>query len=129
MKPLPSAKSHDGVTLRQAALIAGAAYLLNPVSYAEFSIYPKLVAANNAAQTAQNISSHLGLFAVAILWYIVSFIRDVVIAWALYVPVGALRDWRIFPESWRKADISGVILREPVTSLTGSAQVVIDECG
>jgi hypothetical protein len=42
MKPLPSAKSHDGVTLRQAALIAGAAYLLNPVSYAEFSIYPKL---------------------------------------------------------------------------------------
>jgi hypothetical protein len=85
MKPLPSAKSHDGVTLRQAALIAGAAYLLNPVSYAEFSIYPKLVAANNAAQTAQNICSHLGLFAVAILCYIVSFIGDVVIAWALYV--------------------------------------------
>ena len=38
MKPVPSAKSHNGVTLRQAALIAGAAYLLNPVSYAEFSM-------------------------------------------------------------------------------------------
>jgi Domain of unknown function (DUF4386) len=85
MKPLPSAKSHDGVTLRQAALVAGAAYLLNPVSYAEFSVYPKLVAANNAAQTLQNISAHLSLFAVAILCYIISFIGDVVIAWALYV--------------------------------------------
>src|SRR5450755_251871 len=80
-----SASPHEGITLRQAALVAGFAYLLNPVSYAEFSIYPKLVAAGNAAQTAQNISAHLGLFAAAILCYIVSFIGDVVIAWALYV--------------------------------------------
>ena len=49
MKPVSAAKSYDGVTLRQAALVAGFAYLLNPVSYAEFSVYPKLVAANNAA--------------------------------------------------------------------------------
>jgi len=33
MKPVFSAKSHDDVTLRQAALVAGFAYLLNPVSY------------------------------------------------------------------------------------------------
>jgi hypothetical protein len=85
MKPVSAAKSYNGVTLRQAALVAGFAYLLNPVSYAEFSIYPKLVAANNAAQTVQNISAHFGLFAVAILCYIISFIGDVIIAWALYV--------------------------------------------
>jgi hypothetical protein len=36
------------MTLRQAALVAGFAYLLNPVSYAEFSIYPKLLVASNA---------------------------------------------------------------------------------
>jgi len=72
------------MTLRQAALVAGFAYLLNPVSYAEFSVYPKLVVASNAAQTVQNISAHLGLFAAAILCYIISFIGDVVIAWALY---------------------------------------------
>ena len=85
MNPVSAAKSHDGLTLRQAALVAGVAYVLNPVSFAEFSIYPKLVAANNAAQTAQNISAHLGLFAVAILCYIISFIGDVILAWALYV--------------------------------------------
>jgi hypothetical protein len=85
MKPISAAKSNDGVTLRQAALVAGFAYLFNPVSYAEFSIYPKLVAANDASQTLKNISAHLGLFAVAILCYIISFIGDVILAWALYV--------------------------------------------
>ena len=74
------ANSYDGVTLRQAALVAGCAYLFNPVSYAEFSIYPKLVVASNADQKAQNISAHLGLFAAAILCYIASFIGDIIIA-------------------------------------------------
>jgi hypothetical protein len=81
----PGPKCNDGVSLRQAALIAGVAYLLNPVSYAEFSIYPKLVVASNADQTVQNISAHMGLFAAAILCYLISFIGDVVIAWALYI--------------------------------------------
>jgi hypothetical protein len=85
MTPASATRSRDGVTLREAVLIAGFAYLLNPVSYAEFSIYPKLMAANDATQTLQNISAHLGLFAVAILFYIVSFIGDVILAWALYI--------------------------------------------
>lgn len=76
---------HDGMTLRQAALVAGFAYLFNPVSYAEFTIYPKLVAASNAEQTAQNITAHPHLFAAAIFCYLISFIGDVVLAWALYV--------------------------------------------
>ncbi len=79
------ANRYEGITLRQAALVAGFAYLLNPVSYAEFSVYPKLVVASNVDQTVQNISAHLGLFAAAILCYIISFIGDVIIAWALYV--------------------------------------------
>ncbi|HEY6766418.1 MAG TPA: DUF4386 domain-containing protein, partial [Candidatus Sulfotelmatobacter sp.] len=70
--------------------IAGLAYLLNPVSFAEFSIYPKLVIRANIEQTVQNISAHQGLFLTAIFSYLISFIGDVVIAWALYfllVPV------------------------------------------
>jgi hypothetical protein len=72
------------LTLRQAALIAGFAYLLNPVTYAEY-VYPKLVITGNAEQTVQNISTHAGLFLAALFCYLVSFIGDVVIAWALYV--------------------------------------------
>jgi hypothetical protein len=41
-----SANRHEGLTLRQAALIAGFAYLLNPVTYAEY-VYPKLVDCNS----------------------------------------------------------------------------------
>ena len=43
-----SANRYQGMTLRQAALVAGFAYLLNPVSYAESSIYPKLVLGDRA---------------------------------------------------------------------------------
>lgn len=78
------ANRHEGLTLRQAALIAGFGYLLGPVTYAEFSIYPKLVIPTSIEQTVQNIGAHQGLFAAAILCYLIEFIEDIVIAWALY---------------------------------------------
>ncbi len=81
MKPVP----RDGVTLRQAALIVGFTYLLNPVSYAEFAIYPKLVIAGNITQTVANIGAHHGLFVAMLCCYLVDFIEDVIIAWGLYV--------------------------------------------
>ncbi len=74
----------SGLTLRQAALIAGFGYLLSPVTTAEFSIMPKLVVADNIQQTAQNITAHPGLFVAAILCYLITFLEDIVIAWALY---------------------------------------------
>ncbi|HEY1679570.1 MAG TPA: hypothetical protein VGG04_17775 [Candidatus Sulfotelmatobacter sp.] len=43
----------EGLTLRQAAMIAGFDHLLGPGTYAEFSIYPKLVVPDNIAQTVQ----------------------------------------------------------------------------
>jgi hypothetical protein len=64
---LSSRANHpEGMTLRQAALVAGFAYLFNPVSYAEFSIYPKLVISGNIEQTVQNIAAHGGLFVAAL---------------------------------------------------------------
>ena len=84
MTTLNAGNRNDGLTLRQAALTAGFAYLLNPVSYAEFSIYPKLVISGNNQQTVQNITTHQGLFVAAVFCYLISFIGDVVIAWALY---------------------------------------------
>ena len=85
MNSTSPANRGEGLTLRQAALIAGFGYLLGPVTYAEFSIYPKLVIPTNIEQTVQNIAAHHGLFAAAILCYLVEFIEDIVIAWALYI--------------------------------------------
>src|SRR5262245_29350666 len=78
------ANQREGLTLRQAALIAGLAYIM-PVSYAEFSVWPRLVISGNIEQTVLNISAHPTLFAVAILCHLITLIEDVVIAWALYV--------------------------------------------
>jgi hypothetical protein len=75
----------EGISLRQAALIAGLGYLLNPVSYAEYSLYPRLVIDGNVDKTAQNITAHSTLFAALILCYLINFVGDVVIAWALYL--------------------------------------------
>jgi len=85
MIPTKLVNRGEGLTLRQAALIAGFGYLLGPVTYAEFSIYPKLVIPGNIEQTVQNLAGHQGLFAAAIFCYLIEFIEDVVIAWALYV--------------------------------------------
>ncbi len=82
---MESTNRREGLTLRRAALIAGFGYLLGPVTYAEFSIYPKLVIPGNIEQTVQNIGSHRALFAAAILCYLIEFVEDIVIAWALYV--------------------------------------------
>ena len=75
----------EGVTLRQAALIAGLAYLLNPVSYAEFTLYPKLIIPGNIDQTVHNISAHEGMFVAVIFCYLINFLEDIVMAWALYI--------------------------------------------
>ena len=79
------ARQREGLTLRQAALIAGFGYLLMPVTVAEFYINPKLLIPGNIEQTAQNIVAHGRLFGAAILCYLITLILDVVIAWALYI--------------------------------------------
>jgi hypothetical protein len=75
----------QGLNLRQAALTAGIAYLLMPVTIAEFYINPKLFVSSNIEQTAQNIAAHGKLFAAAILCYLITLIFDIIIAWALYI--------------------------------------------
>ena len=85
MSSIAPANNDQGLTLRQAALIAAFAYFLMPVALAEFYINPKLFIPGNIEQTAQNIVVHGRLFGVAILCYLITFIEDIVIAWALYV--------------------------------------------
>jgi len=73
-----------GLTLRQAALIAGFTYLLNPVTFAEAYAMPHLVV-SDAGQTVANIAAHPHLFSAAVLSYFFSLLGDVIFAWSLYV--------------------------------------------
>ena len=72
-----------GLSLKQAALVAGFTYLLNPVTIAEAYVMPRLIAAD-PAQTVTNLVAHPHLFSAGVLSYVVSALGDVVMAWALY---------------------------------------------
>ena len=69
-----------GIPLRRAALIAGLGYLLNPVPYAEFVLYPKLVIPGNIEQTAGNIALHGAAFVAMASCYLVALLEDIIIA-------------------------------------------------
>lgn len=100
----------EGLTLRQAALVAGFAYLLGPVAYAEFNLYPKLVIAGNIVQTVHNIGAHPSTFAVAVLCYFVDFLEDVVIAWALFYLLAPVNRSLSLLAAWFRIVYAGLAL-------------------
>jgi len=75
------------ISLRTAALIAGFATLTMVMCapFAELYVYPKLIIAGNGIETVRNIIAHQTLFAVLIMAYAITFICDIVAAWALYI--------------------------------------------
>ncbi len=79
--------SKNNISLRRAALIAGLGLFIMVIAapFAELYVYPKLIVAGNAAETAKNIISNKALFISCIFGYLVTFICDVLVAWALYV--------------------------------------------
>ena len=74
-------------SLHAAALIAGIGLLIMVIAapFAELFVFPKLVVPGNAAETTQNIIADQALFTSAIFSYLITFICDVLVAWALYV--------------------------------------------
>ena len=81
--PIP----HDeGVTLRQAAMIAGLGLLLAlPVPVAEFVVRPMLIVPGNIEGTIRSIGVNQGLFVASMFAYFIAFVGDVIVAWALYL--------------------------------------------
>ena len=79
--------SMNKTPLRTAALIAGVSLLIMVLAapFAELYAYPKLVISGNAARTVQNILENQALFTAVIFGYLITFICDVLAAWALYV--------------------------------------------
>lgn len=75
------------ITLRQAALIAGFGLLIMGIAspLAEVVVYPRVVIPGNIEATARNILAHRGLFLAAVFCYLITFICDVLVAWAFYV--------------------------------------------
>jgi hypothetical protein len=78
---------HVGSSLRTAALVAGLGLLIMTIAapFAELYVFPKLVVPDNAAQTVRNILANKSLFVSGIIGYLITFICDILVAWALYL--------------------------------------------
>jgi uncharacterized protein DUF4386 len=75
------------ITQRQAAVVAGLAYVVLSVLavYANLFVFEKLTVPDDAAATFGNIVDDQALYRSAVAAFVVVFIADVVVAWALYV--------------------------------------------
>lgn len=78
-----------GMTLRQAALVAAitsfAPLLLGGVPFAEFYVFAKLIVPGDTAETVRNIQTNRELFLLGVFAHLITFVADVILAWALYV--------------------------------------------
>ena len=77
----------SNTSLRTAALRAGFALLVMVIAapFVELFAYPKLVVSDNVEKTIKNITDNKGLFVYVIFGYLLTFVCDIVVAWALYI--------------------------------------------
>jgi len=80
------------ISLGTAALIAGLTLFIPTAPYAEFYVFKNLIIYNDAEQTTQNLLNHPKLFLTGIFAIFFTYLKDVLIAWTLYIflkPVNA----------------------------------------
>lgn len=82
------------ISLRVAALTAGFSLLIMAIAapFAELYVFPKLIVSGNPEDITKNILLNPALFRAGVFGYLIAFICDILVAWALYVlmkPVNA----------------------------------------
>ncbi len=83
---LPS-KAGPEVSIRAAAVLAGVSYvvLFALAFFANFFVREGLVISDDATATAANLAESENLFRLGMLSFIVIFVLDIVVSWALYI--------------------------------------------
>ena len=104
--------STNTISLRTAAFIAGLTILIMAViaPFAELFVYPKLVVAGNPIITAKNIIANKTLFISAIFSYLITFIGDVVVGWALYVLLKPVNEHLSLLTAWFRLVFTAIAL-------------------
>ena len=99
------------LSLRNAALIAGIAYLMmSTTPFAEFYAYPKLVISGKPAETIKNMLANMPLFRHCILSYLVNFLGDILAAWALYVLLKPVNESLSLLTAWMRLIYTAISL-------------------
>jgi uncharacterized protein DUF4386 len=81
------AKSTNKTPPPSTALVAGIGLLIMVIAapIAELYVFPRLIVLGDAGETVRNIVENQALFIGAIFGYLIAFICDVLVAWALYI--------------------------------------------
>jgi len=89
-------------SMRSAALIAGIGLLVMVIAapYAELFVLPKLVVLDNANETIKNILANKTLFISLIFGYLITFVCDIIVAWALYILLKPVNENLSMLTSW-----------------------------
>lgn len=78
-------KQWKGISMSTAALVSGLTLFIPTAPYAEFYVFKKLITSNNAIQVTQNLLDNQQLFLSGIFAILLTFIKDVVLAWTMYI--------------------------------------------
>lgn len=111
-----ASRSGGSYPRRRAARIAGVSYLAMFLLaiFANFVVREGLIEPGDAAGTVANISESIGLFRLGLVAFVVIFVLDVVIAWALHV---------VFRDVNRDLSLATAWFRLIYTALLGVALV------
>lgn len=74
-------------SMRRAARIAGISYILiyALAIFANFFVVEAMVVSDDAAATVANITESIGMFKLGLIAFLIVFLLDVIVAWALHV--------------------------------------------
>jgi len=103
-------KEQGNVSMGTAALIAGFPLMLLTAPYGEFYVFGKLIIYNDAAQTTQNLVAHPKLFLTGIFAMILTFIYDIVLAWACYIFIRPVNPLIALLGAWLRIVYAGLAL-------------------
>lgn len=83
----PTPSPSDDVAPRTAAVIAGAGYVILFALgiFANFFVREGLIVADDAQATAVSITESGGLFRAGMISFLIIFLLDIIVAWALYI--------------------------------------------
>src|SRR5688572_27182674 len=101
-------KANGGISMRTAALIGGLPVMLLTAPYAEFYVFGNLISYNDAARTTQNIMDHPKLFVSGIFAMLVTFIYDIVLAWACYIFIRPVNPLLSLLGAWTRLVYTGI---------------------
>ncbi|HMJ70136.1 MAG TPA: DUF4386 domain-containing protein [Cyclobacteriaceae bacterium] len=74
-----------GISMRTAALVAGIPIMFFSAPYGEFYVFGNLIKYFDGAQTTKNLVDHPVLFLSGVMAMMITFIYDIVLAWACYI--------------------------------------------